>query len=192
MKKYDLTGSKTQINLMKAFTGESQARNRYTYFASIAKKEGYEQISDIFLETANNEKEHGKIFYKFIQDGQIEFCTKMPHCYGTTHENLLCAAKGEYEEWNDLYPCFADVADQEGFYEISSAFRSIASVEKHHDTRFKKLAQNIFDHTVFKKNTQVYWKCRNCGFIYLGVNVPEECPTCHHPQAYFEMLCDNF
>ncbi len=192
MEKHDLAGSKTQVNLMKAFTGESQARNRYTYFASVAKKEGYEQIADIFTETANNEKEHAKVFYKFIQASNVEFCTKMPHCYGNTHSNLLCAAEGEREEWSNLYPSFADIADEEGFYEIGVAFRLIASVEKHHDSRFKKLAQNIAEHTVFRKNNTTLWKCRNCGFVFDGNSAPDACPTCHHPKAYFELLCDNF
>ena len=192
MDKPVLKGSKTEKNLMKAFTGESQARNRYTMFASIAKKEGYEQISSIFTQTADNEKEHAKIFYKFIKNNPIEFCVTMPHCLGNTYENLMCASQGEYDEWHDLYPNFADEADEEGFYEIAAAFRHVSLVEKHHDARFKKLAKNISEHLVFIKDSEIYWHCRNCGYTPLSSTAPEVCPVCHHPKAYFEVLCDNF
>ena len=188
----DLKNTKTEINLMKAFTGESQARNRYTIFASVAKKDGMEQIAAIFQETADNEKEHAKIYYNHMQNGPIEFCATMPYCLGSTYDNLMCAASGEHEEWTTLYPSFADVAEEEGFYEIATSFRNIASVEKHHDSRFKKLAQNIVNYDVFKKGSEVFWKCRNCGYIHSGASAPLFCPTCNHPKAYFEVLCDNF
>lgn len=192
MDKPILKGSKTEVNLMRAFTGESQARNRYTMFASVAKKEGYEQISAIFTETADNEKEHAKIYYKFIKNSPVEFCVKMPHCLGTTYENLICSANAENDEWTYIYPSFADEAEEEGFYDIASAFRHVAMVEKHHDARYKKLAQNITDNLVFKKNTEIYWHCRNCGHIPLASSAPESCPVCHHPKAYFQVLCDAF
>ncbi len=187
-----LRGSKTEKNLMRAFTGESQARNRYTMFSSIAKKEGYEQISSLFLMTADNEKEHAKIFYKFIKNSPIEFSVQMPHCLGSTYDNLICSAHGEYDEWHDIYPTFASEAEDEGFYEIAAAFRNVSLVEKHHDARFKKLAQNIQEHLVFTKAIEIVWHCRNCGYTPTSANAPEVCPVCHHPRAYFEVLCDNF
>lgn len=195
-----LTGTETLKNLMKAFAGESQARNRYTYFASVAKKEGYNQIAALFLETADNEKEHAKVFYKHIDKGldgtneavPIEITAAYPVAYGTTHDNLIAAAAGEHEEWADLYAEFADVAQKEGFKDIATSFRMIARVEKHHEERYLKLAANVKNGEVFKKNEKVLWKCNNCGYIHEGSVAPDICPACQHPQAHFELLCDNF
>jgi len=188
-----IKGTKTELNLLKAFAGESQARNRYTYFASIAKKEGFEQISAIFTETADNEKEHAKVFFKYLEGGGTEITATYPAGrLGTTAENLLAAAEGELEEWSILYPDFADVAEAEGFADVAASFREIAKVESHHEMRYRKLLENVKGFTVFKKDGSVFWKCRNCGYIYEGPEVPMECPACHHPQAYFELLADNF
>ena len=195
-----LTGTETLKNLMKAFAGESQARNRYSYFASVAKKEGYNQISAIFLETADNEKEHAKVFYKHIDKGlggtneavPIEITAEYPVAYGDTRENLIAAAAGENEEWSDLYKNFADVAEKEGFKDVASSFRMIAKVEMHHEERYLKLADNIAKDEVFKKNESVLWKCNNCGYVHEGLKAPEICPACQHPKAHFELLCDNF
>ncbi len=188
-----LAGTQTELNLLKGFAGESEARNRYTYFASIAKKEGYEQICAIFLETADNEKEHAKVFFKYLKGT----CHEVTHtvCTGpltTTRECLLAAAAGEYEEWHDLYGAWADVADEEGFPEIAASLRAIATVEQHHEARYRKLAANIDDANVFKKPEAILWKCRNCGYIHGGDDAPLVCPACKHPQAYFEELADNF
>ncbi len=187
-----LEGTKTQQNLINSFAGESQARNRYTYFASIAKKEGYEQISAIFLETADNEKEHAKLFYKHLGSG----CASVNAFYSfqleNTLENLKHAAAGEHEEWTDLYLNAAKVADEEGFLDISNTFRQVLEAEKHHEERYLGLIKNIEAGTVFKKSGEIYWKCRNCGRTLRGKEAPLLCPTCFHPQAYFEVLCDNF
>lgn len=191
-----LKGSKTAENLMKAFAGESQARNRYSYYASAAKKEGYVQISNIFTETADNEKEHAKRFFKFLkedlQQEALDITASFPIALGDTKLNLAAAASGENEEWSELYPEFAKVADAEGYPEVAEVFRSIASVEKHHEERFKALLSNIENGTVFKKDKEIAWKCNNCGYIHTGNEASELCPACDHPQAHFEMLCDNF
>lgn len=189
-----IKGTKTEQNLLKAFAGESQARNRYTYFAKVAKKEGYEQISAIFMETAENEKEHAKRFFKFLESGEgVEITAMYPAGrIGTTIENLQHAADGELEEHSELYPEFAKVAEEEGFTEVAVAFRYIAKVEKHHEERYRKLKKNIEDGIVFKKDGKVYWKCRNCGYVHEGVEAPKTCPACVHPQSYFEILDDNF
>jgi len=194
-----LKGTKTAENLLKAFAGESQARNRYTYYASIADKEGYKQIRNIFIETADNEKEHAKRFYKFLLAGfegelpaMIEINATYPVAQGNTLDNLKAAASGEKEEWHDLYPAFADVADQEGFPEIATAFRNIASAEKWHEIRYNKLAKNIEEGKVFKKDGKVYWKCGNCGYIHEGESAPEICPACLHPQAFFELFVETY
>jgi rubrerythrin len=188
-----LKGTKTEKNLLASFAGESQARNRYTFFASQAKKEGYEQIAAIFLETADNEKEHAKRFFKFLEGGAVEITASYPAgVIGNTVDNLKAAAEGENEEHTRLYPSFADIADQEGFKEIAIAWRKIAEVEKHHEERYLALMNNIKDGSVFKKKQNTKWKCRNCGYIHEGDSAPEACPTCLHPKSYFEVLADNF
>ena len=185
-----LTGTETEKNLLKAFAGESQARNRYTYFASVAKKEGYEQIASIFIETADNEKEHAKRFFSFLESGEgLEITAMYPAGkIGTTVENLRAAAAGENEEWTELYPEFAKIAKEEGFDDVSVCFNMIAKVEKEHEERYKKLADNIEKAEVFKKNTKVRWKCRNCGYV----SENEKCPACLHPKAYFEIKETNY
>lgn len=194
-----LKGTKTAENLLKSFAGESQARNRYTYFASIADKEGYKQIRNIFIETADNEKEHAKRFYKFLLEGfkgelpaTIEINASYPVTQGTTLDNLKASADGENEEWSDLYPAFAQIAKEEGFPEIATVYNMIASAEKRHETRFNKLAQNLENETVFKKEEKVLWKCGNCGYIHEGVGAPEECPACTHPQGHFELFVETY
>lgn len=191
-----LKGSETAKNLLKAFAGESQARNRYSYYASAAKKEGYVQISNIFIETAENEKEHAKRFFKFLkedlQNEALEITANFPIALGDTVSNLKSAAEGENEEWSDLYPSFAEVADQEGYPEVAVVFRHIATVEKHHEERYKALLANIENNKVFEKDQEVVWKCGNCGFIHKGKQAHKTCPACAHPQSYFEVLCDNF
>lgn len=192
MNKYNLNGTKTQQCLINAFAGESQARNRYTYFASVAKKEGFEQISAIFLETADNEKEHAKLFYKHLGEGNATVNGTYSFALKSTMENLRHAAMGEHEEWSDLYLNAAKTAEEEGFIEIANTFYQVLEVEKHHEARYLALAKNIEEFTVFKKMTEVYWKCRNCGYTPKSFEAPAICPTCFHPQAYFELLCDNF
>jgi rubrerythrin len=194
-----LKGTKTAENLLKSFAGESQARNRYTYYASVADKEGYKQIRNIFLETADNEKEHAKRFYKFLLAGLveelpavIEISAGYPVAQGSTLDNLKAAAAGENEEWEDLYPAFADVAEQEGFAEIAQVYRNIASAEKRHEIRYNKLAENMEKGFVFKKDKSVLWKCGNCGYVHEGVEAPEECPACAHPQAHFELFVETY
>lgn len=195
----NLKGTKTAENLLKAFAGESQARNRYTYYASIADKEGYKQIRNIFIETADNEKEHAKRFYKFLLEGlkdelptAIEINASYPVAQGNTLDNLKAAASGENEEWTDLYPAFAEVAAEEGFTEIANAFRMVAAAEKWHEIRFNKLAQNIIDGKVFQKDEKVLWKCTNCGYIHEGTSAPEKCPACQHPKAFFEVFAETY
>lgn len=189
-----LKGTKTAENLMKAFAGESQARTRYTFYASIAKNEGYVQISNIFTETAENEREHAKRFFKFLKDSlngeQVEINAAYPVAWGDTKANLIAAAKGENEEWDKLYPHFAQVADEEGFPEIAEVFRKIASVEKHHEERFKLLVDKLEKGTVFKQDKVVKWKCNNCGYIHEGDSAPEKCPACDHPQGFFEVFVE--
>lgn len=192
-----LKGSKTAVNLMKSFAGESQARTRYTYYSSIAKKEGFVQIANIFLETAEQEKEHAKRFYKFLKDDyvdeQIEIQASYPVSFHeSTLKNLLAAVSGENEEWTDLYPSFAKTAEEEGYPEIAVVYRKISEVEARHEARYKKLAKNIEDGTVFKKDEVTLWKCGNCGFIYEGKEAPVACPACAHPQAYFEVFVENY
>lgn len=176
----ELKGSKTEKNLLAAFAGESQARNKYSYFASQAKKEGYEQIAAIFQETANNEKEHAKKEFKFLKG------------IGDTKANLLAAAEGENHEWTSMYPEFAKVAIEEGFTKIAKVFEEIAKVEKEHEKRYKKLLKNLEEGRVFKKDKPVKWKCRNCGYIYEGTEPPKICPACDHPQSYYELLSENY
>jgi len=189
----NIKGSETEKNLLKAFAGESQARNRYTYFSSVAKKEGYEQISAIFAETADNEKEHAKIFFKYLEGEIVEITASYPAGkIGTTKENLLAAANGEKEEWGKIYPEFEKIAKKEGFKEIANSFKEIAEVEEQHEKRYRKLLENVTNKKVFKKDKIVKWKCRNCGYVHEGKEAPEECPACKHPQAYYEVLEENY
>jgi rubrerythrin len=189
----ELKGSKTEQNLLKAFAGESQARNRYTYFASVAKKEGYEQISAIFQETADNEMEHAKVFFKHLIGGQVEITATYPAGkIGTTADNLLAAAEGEKEEWDKLYPEFERIAREEGFNNIADSFKEIAEVESHHESRYRALLENVKNGKVFKKDEVVEWKCRNCGYVHEGKDAPKVCPACKHPQAYYEVNTKNY
>lgn len=189
----NLKGTQTEQNLLKAFAGESQARNRYTYFSSQAKKEGYEQISWIFADTAENEKEHAKRFFKFLEGGDLEITASFPAgMIGTTAENLKAAADGENLEWTTLYPEFAQTADEEGFAEIAKVFREIAVAETGHEKRYLALLKNVTDGTVFKRSAPARWRCRNCGYISEGPEAPEECPACAHPQAHYELLAENY
>jgi rubrerythrin len=191
----ELRGSETEKNLLKSFAGESQARNRYTYFASVAKKEGYEQISGIFLETADNEKEHAKVFFKYLNEigMPLEITATYPSGkIGNTKENLLAAAEGEKEEWGELYPNFEETAKKEGFKEIAISFKEIAEVEEQHEKRYRKLLKNVKENSVFKKDEIVKWKCRNCGYVHEGKEAPLICPACKHPQSYYELLCENY
>jgi len=188
-----LKGTKTEKNLLTAFAGESQARNRYTYFASQAKKEGYEQISGIFSETAENEKEHAKRLFKFLEGGEAEITASFPAgVIGDVKTNLKSAAAGENYEWTTMYPEFAKVAKEEGFDEIATVLENIARVEKGHERRYKNLLENIETGKVFKRDKPVKWICRNCGYIHEGTEPPEECPACAHPKAYFEIFCENY
>ncbi|MFZ7103907.1 MAG: rubrerythrin [Peptococcaceae bacterium] len=176
----DLQGTKTEKNLWEAFAGESQARNKYTYWASVAKKEGYEQISGTFLETADNEKEHAKRAFKFLKG------------IGTTVENLEAAAGGENYEWTDMYKRMEKEAREEGFADIADFFKATAEVEAEHEKRFRSLLENIQNNRVFKKDTEVKWRCRNCGYVHTGTEAPELCPSCAHPQAFYELLAENY
>jgi len=186
-------GSKTEKNLLAAFAGESQARNRYTYFASAARKEGYEQIANIFAETAENEKEHAKVFFKHLQGGEVEITAAYPAgVIGKTKENLEAAAAGEKMEWTVLYADFAKIAKAEGFPEVARSFHQIAKVEKFHEERYRKLIENITKKQVFKKGKAVKWHCINCGYIFEGKKPPKECPACRHPQSYTEVLAENY
>lgn len=177
----ELKGTKTEENLMYAFAGESKARNKYTYYASKAKKDGYEQIAKIFEETANNEKEHAKLWFKLLNDG-----------IKSTPENLADAADGENEEWTDMYAKFAEVAEQEGFTKIAAMFRGVAAIEKEHEERYRKLLANIETGTVFSKDGDMVWECANCGHVHVGKDAPEVCPVCAHPKAYFELRKNNY
>ena len=176
----ELKGSKTEKNLMEAFAGESQARNKYTYFASVAKKEGYEQIAALFLETAENEKEHAKIHFKYLNG------------ISDTKANLAAAASGENYEWTDMYDRMAKEADEEGFTEIAAKFRGIGAIEKEHEARFRRLLENVENGEVFKRGSITIWKCRNCGHIVVGTEAPKVCPVCNHPQSYFEVKAENY
>ncbi len=189
----ELKGSRTEKNLLTAFAGESQARNRYTYFASKARKEGYVQIADIFEETANQEKEHAKRLFKFLEGGEVEVQASFPAgVIGSTADNLKAGAAGENYEWTDMYPGFAEIAREEGFNEIAAVFTAIAVAEKQHEKRYLGLLKNVEAGTVFKKSEKVVWRCRNCGYIYEGEEAPKSCPACAHPQAYFELLAENW
>jgi rubrerythrin len=188
-----LSGSKTEKNLLAAFAGESQARNRYTYFASVARKEGFEQISGIFQETAENEKEHAKVFFKYLEGGNVTIEAMYPAGkIGTTAENLLAAAEGEKLEWGTLYPDFENVAREEGFDEIANSFKEIGEVEEQHEKRYRKVLESVKSNTVFKKDRVVKWKCRNCGYVHEGNEAPKVCPACKHPQSFYELLCENY
>lgn len=188
-----IKGTKTEKNLLTSFAGESQARNRYTYFASVAKKEGYEQVAGIFAETADQEKEHAKKMFKFLEGGEVEICAMFPAgVIGTTEQNLLAAACGENEEWSEAYPKFAKEADEEGFPEIADMYRNICIAEKNHEDRYRALLENIKNKTVFSKPEKVEWMCRNCGFVITDTNAPELCPACKHSQAYFEVKKTNY
>ena len=189
----EFKGSRTEKNLLAAFAGESQARTRYTFFASAAKKEGYEQISAIFLETADNEKEHAELFFKLLKGGVAEITASYPAgVIGTTAENLKEAAEGEKLEWGTLYPNFAEVAEEENFTDAANTFRMIAKVENYHERRYRKLLANVEEGKVFKKDTPIKWKCRNCGYVYEGREAPERCPVCDHARSYFEVWCENY
>ena len=188
-----LKGTETEKNLLASFAGESQARNRYTYFAGVANKEGYRQIEAIFKETADNEKEHAKRFFKFLEGGGVEITAMYPAgVIGTTLENLKASAEGENEEHTKLYPAAAETAEKEGFKEIATAFTNIAKVEKEHEDRYRKLAANIEKGEVFKKDAKIRWKCRNCGYVHEGDAAPDKCPACLHPQAHFEIAAENY
>lgn len=188
-----LKGTRTEKNLLKSFAGESQARNRYTFFASTAKKEGYEQIAGIFLETADNEKEHAKVFFRYLEGGEVEITAAYPAGkIGKTEENLLAAAEGEKLEWGTLYPEFEKIAKEEGFEDIAESFEEIAEVEEEHEKRYRKLLENVKKGTVFKRDKEVKWKCRNCGYVHSGKEAPAICPACQHPQSHYELLAENY
>jgi len=188
-----LKGTRTEKNLLTAFAGESQARNRYTYFASQAKKDGYEQMKFIFEETANQEKEHAKRLFKFLEGGEVEITAAFPAgVIGSTLENLKASAEGENYEHTEMYPEFAKIADEEGFADIAEVFRNIAVAEKQHEKRYNDLIANIENNRVFRREEEVVWRCRNCGFLYTGTDAPEECPACAHPRAHFELLGENY
>jgi rubrerythrin len=189
----DFKGSQTEKNLLAAFAGESQARTRYTFFASQAKKEGYEQIAVIFEETSGNEKEHAKLFFKHLKGGMVEITAAYPAgVIGTTDENLKAAAAGEKLEWGTLYPNFADAAQQEGFPGVAATFRAVARVEAYHERRYLKLLDSVTQGKVFKKDQPIKWKCRNCGFVFEGSEAPLACPVCAHPRSYFEVWVENY
>ena len=182
-----IKGTKTEQNLLKSFAGESQARSRYTFFASVAKKEGYEQIAGVFMETAEQEKEHAKKFFKYLEGGMVEITASYPAgIISTTAENLKAAADGENEEWADLYPEFAQIAQEEGFPQIANTFRQIAKVEAEHEARYRKLLERVETGKVFERDEEIEWQCRNCGYVLKGKKAPMKCPACEHPQAYFE------
>lgn len=188
-----IKGTKTEKNLLAAFAGESQARNRYTFFASAAKKEGFEQISRIFLETAENEKEHAKVFFKYLEGGEVEITAAYPAgIIGDTKSNLEAAAAGENMEWTTLYAEAAKVAKEEGFPEVARSFEQISRVEMFHEKRYKKLIANISNGEVFKKKATTKWHCINCGYVYEGEEAPKECPACKHPQSFYEVLAENY
>jgi len=189
----ELKGSKTEKNLLAAFAGESQARMRYTFFSNVAKKEGYEQISAIFNETADNEKEHAELFFKHLKGGNVEITSAYPAgIIGSTAENLLAAAEGEKLEWGTLYPNFAEIAQKEGFADVARTFRMVAEVEAYHERRYRKLLGNVKQSKVFNKDKPVMWKCRNCGYVFKGKEAPEKCPVCDHAKSYYEIYCENY
>jgi len=188
-----IKGTQTEQNLLTAFAGESQARNRYTFFASAASKEGYEQIANVFTETAGNEKEHAKVFFKYLEGGEVEITASYPAgTIGDTRSNLEAAAAGEKMEWSVIYAAFGKTAREEGFAAIATSFKEIAEVEQFHEGRYLKLARNIAAGEVFKKKASVKWHCTNCGYIHEGPEAPEECPACKHPKAYYELLAENY
>ncbi len=188
-----IKGTLTEQNLLKAFAGESQARNRYTFFASVAKKEGYEQIAGVFTETAEQEKEHAKRFFKYLEGGDVTITASYPAGrIGSTPENLLAAAQGEHEEWDVLYSSFAETAEQEGFADIANTFRQIAKVEAEHENRYLKLLSRITDGNFFVRDNEIWWQCRNCGYVCKAKEAPLKCPACNHPQAYFEPKKENY
>jgi rubrerythrin len=188
-----LKGTRTEQNLLKSFAGESQARSRYTFFASVAKKEGYEQIAGVFLETAEQEKEHAKRFFKFLEGGSVEITASYPAgVIGTTAENLAAAAEGELEEWDILYREFGEVAEQEGFSRIATAFKMISKVEAEHEARYRKLLARLEAEKFFEREEEIEWQCRNCGYVHKGKKAPEKCPACEHPKAYFEPKKNNY
>lgn len=188
-----IKGTQTEKNLLKAFSGESQARNRYTYYAGVAKKEGYRQISEIFEETANQEKEHAKRLFKFLEGGELEVSYTYPAgVIADTTANLVESAAGEDHEWQHMYPDFAKTAREEGFEEVASVMEHIAIAEKHHSDRFKALNKNIIDGTVFNKDAKTTWQCLNCGYVHEGDSALEKCPACAHPKAHFALLCEKY
>ena len=189
----ELKGSKTEKNLLAAFAGESQARTRYTFFASAARKEGFEQTSALFTETADNEKEHAQLFFNHLKGGDVQITVSYPAgVTGLTAENLDAAAKGEKFEWGTFYPSFAEVAEKEGFKEVAKTFREVGDVEEYHERRYNKLLANVKNGKVFKKDATIKWKCRNCGYVFEGAGAPEKCPACSHPRAFFEVWCENY
>ena len=189
----NLKGSTTEKNLLAAFAGESQARNRYTYYASVARKEGYEQIAAIFQETADNEKEHAKLFFSLLEGGEVEILASYPAgVIGDTAANLRAAADGEKFEWSSLYKGFASIAKAEGLTQAYDTFTQVAKVEEYHEARYSALLKNVQDGKIFKKDASVKWHCRNCGYVFEGKNAPEKCPACQHTKAYFEVLAENY
>jgi rubrerythrin len=188
-----LKGTRTEQNLLKAFAGESQAKNRYEFAAKVAKEEGYEQIAGIFMETALQEQQHAKRFFNFLEGGMVEITARYPAGRtGTTKENLVSAAEGEHEEWSDLYPDFARVAEEEGFKIISTAFKAIAFAEKNHEDRYRKLLENVMKNRVFERDEKVFWYCRKCGYVHFGTKALNKCPACLHPESYFELKAENY
>jgi len=188
-----IKGTRTEKNLLKAFAGESQAKNRYTFFSKQAQKDGFEQIAALFAETALNEEQHAKIFFRFLEGGPVEITATYPAgIISTTAENLKSAAEGENEEWSVLYPDFARIAADEGFPKVSTAFKMIATVEEHHEKRYLKLLTNLEKNRVFEKEEKVYWVCRKCGYVHFGTKALQNCPACQHPQGYFELMGENY
>ena len=189
----EFKGSQTEKNLLAAFAGESQARTRYSFFASAAKKEGYEQISAIFQETSDNEKEHAKLFFRHLKGGIVEIIASYPAgIIGTTGQNLLSAAEGEKLEWGLLYPGFGNIAEHEGFSDVALTFRQVSKVEAYHERRYRKLLDDLEKNRVFTRETTTMWKCRNCGYVHESSGAPMKCPVCEHPKAYFEQYCENY
>ncbi|NLI88028.1 MAG: rubrerythrin family protein [Bacteroidales bacterium] len=186
-------GTETEKNLLKAFAGESQAKNRYTFFSKVAKEEGFEQIAEIFMTTALQEEQHAKQFFRFLEGGMVEITASYPAgVIGTTAENLKAAAMGEYEEWSELYPHFADIAEKEGFTRIATAFKMVAKVEVEHEKRYKRLLEKVEKDKVFERDEEIEWVCRKCGYVHKGKKPPKNCPVCQHPQAYFEEKANNY
>jgi rubrerythrin len=189
----EMKGSRTEKNLLAAFAGESQARTRYTFFASAARNEGFEQVSAIFQETSDNEKEHAQLFFRHLKGGMVEITTAYPAgVVGSTAENLKAAAEGEKLEWGTLYPSFVEVAEEEGFADVARTFRMVGKVEAYHERRYRKLLANVESGKVFKKDAPIWWKCRNCGYVFEGKEAPEKCPVCDHPRSYFEQWTENY